>query len=95
MLQGRTGEPISTIESGGQMLQRVMPELMGMRNVLVINDEAHHCYREKPATDADGELLKGDEKREAEANNETARQWISGLDASIACQVLEAAVSVR
>ncbi len=30
------------------MLQRVMPELMGMKNILVINDEAHHCYREKP-----------------------------------------------
>jgi type III restriction enzyme len=30
------------------MLQRVMPELMGMKNILVLNDEAHHCYREKP-----------------------------------------------
>ncbi len=29
------------------MLQRVMPELMGMKNVVVLNDEAHHCYREK------------------------------------------------
>jgi type III restriction enzyme len=26
------------------MLQRVMPELMGMKNILAINDEAHHCY---------------------------------------------------
>ena len=25
-----------------------MPELMGMKNILVLNDEAHHCYREKP-----------------------------------------------
>ena len=30
------------------MLQRVMPDLMGMKNILVLNDEAHHCYREKP-----------------------------------------------
>ena len=29
------------------MIQRVMPGLMGMKNILVINDEAHHCYREK------------------------------------------------
>ena len=29
------------------MLQRVMPDLMGMKNILVLNDEAHHCYREK------------------------------------------------
>jgi hypothetical protein len=27
------------------ILQRVMPALMGMKNILVINDEAHHCYR--------------------------------------------------
>ena len=32
------------------MLQRVMPDLMGMKNILVLNDEAHHCYREKPET---------------------------------------------
>ena len=62
------------------MLQRVMPDLMGMKNILVINDEAHHCYREKP-TDADDEDLKGDEKKEAEKNNEAARLWISGLEA--------------
>ena len=39
---------IETLETEGQMLQRVMPELMGMKNILVLNDEAHHCYREKP-----------------------------------------------
>ena len=47
LLQGR-GEALNTLETEGQMLQRVMPELMGMKNILVINDEAHHCYREKP-----------------------------------------------
>ena len=62
------------------MIQRVMPDLMGMKNILVINDEAHHCYREKPK-EADDEDLKGDEKKEAEKNNEAARLWISGLEA--------------
>jgi type III restriction enzyme len=62
------------------MIQRVMPNLMGLKQVLVINDEAHHCYREKPA-DPDDETLKGDEKQEAEQNNEAARLWISGLEA--------------
>ena len=62
------------------MLQRVMPDLMGMKNILVLNDEAHHCYREKPDDD-DDEDLKGDEKKEAEKNNEAARLWISGLEA--------------
>ena len=63
------------------MLQRVMPELMGMKNILVLNDEAHHCYREKPADEDDDEDLKGDDKKEAEKNNEAARLWISGLEA--------------
>ena len=62
------------------MLQRVMPDLMGMKNILVINDEAHHCYREKPE-EADDEDLKGDDKKEAEKTNEAARVWISGIEA--------------
>ncbi|SCC94909.1 Type III restriction enzyme, res subunit [Thiomonas sp. X19] len=80
LLQGRGGDELNTLETEGQMLQRVMPDLMGMGNILVINDEAHHCYREKPdaATDDDG--LKGDDRKEAEQNNEAARVWISGLE---------------
>jgi len=80
LLQGRTGEQILTQETEGQMIQRVMPDLMGFKNILVINDEAHHCYREKPA-DSDEEELKGEEKKEAEKNNEAARLWISGIEA--------------
>ena len=80
LLQGRLGDELDTLETEGQMLQRVMPDLMGMKNILAINDEAHHCYREKPK-DADDEDLKGDERKEAEKNNEAARLWISGLEA--------------
>ena len=81
LLRGR-GAPLQTLETEGQMLQRVMPELMGIRNVLVINDEAHHCYRARPK-EAEGEIdaLKGDEKDEAKKNNEAARLWISGIEA--------------
>ena len=53
---------------------------MGMKNILVLNDEAHHCYREKPGAGRRSEDLKGDEKKEAEKNNEAARLWISGLE---------------
>jgi hypothetical protein len=62
------------------MIQRVMPELMGIKNILILNDEAHHCYREKPG-DKDDEDLKGEDRKEAEKNNEAARVWISGLEA--------------
>jgi type III restriction enzyme len=72
------------------MLQRVMRDLMGMKNILVINDEAHHCYREKPADETDfvdekGQKLTGDALKEAKAeatkNNKAARLRISGLEA--------------
>jgi type III restriction enzyme len=78
LLQGR-GEELITLETEGQMLQRVMPSLMGMKNIMVINDEAHHCYREKPVQ-VDEETLKGDDRKEAEKNNEAARVWIKGLE---------------
>ena len=80
LLQGATGPELQTLETEGQMLQRVMPELMGMKQILALNDEAHHCYREKPP-DPDDEALKGDERKEAEKNNEAARLWVSGLEA--------------
>lgn len=80
LLQGR-GEELNTLETEGQMLQRVMPDLMGIKNILVLNDEAHHCYREKAVDEDDEEALKGDERVEAEKNKEAARVWISGLEA--------------
>jgi type III restriction enzyme len=82
LLEGRTGDELNTTETEGQMIQRVMPDLMGMKNILALNDEAHHCYREKPRADDDEEEeLKGDERKEAEKNREAARLWISGLEA--------------
>ena len=77
-LQGH-GEPLATAETEGQMLQRVMGDLMGERNVVVINDEAHHCYRERP--EAAEAKLTGDDRKEAEENKEAARLWLSGLEA--------------
>ena len=79
LLQGR-GPDIATRETAGQMLQRVMPDLMGMKNLLVLNDEAHHCYREKPSEEDEEGPLKGDDRTEAQKNKEAARVWISGLE---------------
>ena len=78
LLQGR-GAALDTVETEGQMIQRVMPDLMGMKNIWVLNDEGHHCYRQKPGKDDEG-ALRGDDKREADKNNEAARVWISGLE---------------
>jgi type III restriction enzyme len=78
LLKGR-GEALNTLESEGQMLQRVTAELMSMKGIVVLNDEAHHCYREK-ADARDQEDLKGEDKDEAKKNNEAARLWISGIE---------------
>ena len=78
LLQGR-GAELATMETEGQMIQRVMPGLMGMKNIWVLNDEGHHCYRHKPGEDDEG-ALKGDDRKEAVKNNEAARVWISGLE---------------
>ena len=77
LLQGR-GTELQTLETEGQMLQRVCPQLMSMKNIMVLNDEGHHCYREKP--DSEEGKLTGDDRKEAERNTEAARVWITGLE---------------
>ena len=61
LLQG-PGPELRTKETEGQMLQRVMPGLMSMKRILALNDEAHHCYREKPAGEDEEGPLKGDDR---------------------------------
>ncbi len=73
------GESSPFTETPDQMVRRVCRELGNKKNIVVINDEAHHCYRRKP--DAGEEKLTGDERKEVEKNEEEARIWISGLEA--------------
>jgi type III restriction enzyme len=67
-------------ESEGEMVRRVCRGLGNKRNIVVINDEAHHCYRRKPDGDEEGKLT-GDDRKEAESRNKAAHVWISGLEA--------------
>lgn len=75
---GNGGESAFT-ESEGEMVRRVCRELGSKKNIVVINDEAHHCYRRRAG--AEEVKLTGDERREAEKRAEEARIWISGLEA--------------
>ncbi|WNO53165.1 BPTD_3080 family restriction endonuclease [Stakelama saccharophila] len=68
-------------ETDGAMIRRVAGGLMGMKNIVVLNDEAHHCYRERPLTEEEQKALKGDDLAEAKENAEAARLWISGIEA--------------
>lgn len=65
-------------ETPDQMVRRVCREFGNKKNIIVINDEAHHCYRRRVD---DIEKLTGDDRKEAERRDEEARVWISGLEA--------------
>jgi type III restriction enzyme len=67
-------------ETPDQMVRRVCRELGNKKNIVVINDEAHHCYRHKP--DGEEVKLRGDDRQEAERREEAARIWITGLEAA-------------
>jgi len=79
VLAGPEGDIDAFKETPGEMARRVCRELGSKRNLVVINDEAHHCYREKP--ESEEEKLGADERAEAKTNTEAARVWISGLEA--------------
>src|ERR1700682_3325506 len=66
------------LETPDEMVRRVCRELGNKRNVVVLNDEAHHCYRRKP--DAEEEKLSLEEQKEAAENARAAEVWISGLE---------------
>ena len=78
VLGGRSG-PVATLETDGMMIQRVCKQLLGRKRIVVLNDEAHHCYRQRVG--ADGDKLDAEGKAEAKKNNAAARLWISGIEA--------------
>lgn len=80
ILSGWRNEELITEETEGEMLQRACEDLLAMKNVVVVNDEAHHCYRKK-AGDSEEEKLTAEDREEARENNEAARLWISGIEA--------------
>jgi type III restriction enzyme len=66
-------------ETPDEMVRRACRGFGTKKNILVLNDEAHHCYRRKP--DGEEAALSGEDRREAEQRNEEARLWINGLEA--------------
>src|SRR3954464_15860406 len=71
--------PGAFTESPEEMVNRVCNALGRHREIMVINDEAHHCYRGKPVEAK--EKLTREEATEAKARAEEARLWITGLEA--------------
>ena len=73
------GEQNPFTETPGEMVRRVCRELGNKQNVVVLNDEAHHCYRHKP--EAKKVKMTREERQEAKKQADEARVWISGLEA--------------
>ncbi|MDP2659181.1 MAG: DEAD/DEAH box helicase family protein, partial [Dehalococcoidia bacterium] len=73
------GKPSPFTETPDQMVRRVCREFGAKKNIIVLNDEAHHCYRRKP--DGEDEPLTGEERLEVRSREEEARIWISGIEA--------------
>jgi type III restriction enzyme len=85
LLAGASGAASPFRESWGQMVSRVTRDLGGSSGIVVLNDEAHHCYldrydnpEDEGVTDKD---LSGDDKTAAQQNTEAARLWFNGLRA--------------
>ncbi len=78
ILAGRKKSTAFT-ETAEEMVNRVTRPLAPRGPIVVLNDEAHHCYRSRPL--AAGDKLTGEEKKEAKLRDEEARLWINGLEA--------------
>jgi len=74
-------------ETNDQMVTRVLRDLAGRGGrsktkggeIIVINDEAHHCYQDKPLEDSSD--IDSEDKKEAAQRNADARVWFKGLQA--------------
>ncbi len=71
---GDNGKKVESREDENQVLRRVLGSFKPGRRLLVINDEAHHCYLPR-AKGKDTEL------DNSETENERAAVWFSGLRA--------------
>ena len=111
ILGGTSGPSDAFTETPEQMVRRVCRDLgANKRNIVVINDEAHHCYHRRrhsfeasaqangasdphdEAAAPDGQpsagrgsgepaKLTAAERKEAEARDNDARMWITGVEA--------------
>lgn len=78
------GKSYAVVNKGAEtpdaFARRVLGDLYERMPVMVLNDEAHHCYRPAPMSDEARKGLSAEELREAQAENDEATVWIEGLD---------------
>jgi type III restriction enzyme len=76
LTHGKARDPLQ--ETDDEMVARVLRDFIGRAKgeIVVLNDEAHHCYQNKPLADDDA-----GHDREADERNRDARVWFRGLQA--------------
>ncbi len=79
LLAGKAEDPFT--ETPEAMVARVLRDFAGRKEqIVVFNDEAHHCYQDKPMSSVDGAVPKGAASLTKE-DLEDARVWFRGLQA--------------
>jgi type III restriction enzyme len=68
-------------ETPAEMVRRVCRVFGNAKNLVILNDEAHHCYAPAPKELAQEATLDVDERSQAREDLEEARVWLSGLQA--------------
>ncbi len=79
LLAGPDGDLEQFRETDAEMVRRVLRSIGNKTNIVVLNDEAHHCYQAADATTGDAPKLTGDEKKQADEANKAAHVWLNGL----------------
>jgi len=68
------------VESDAALVNRVLRQAKGKKNLLVFNDEAHHAYRIKVERPDDWEDMDESERDDWLSDKNEATVWIEGLD---------------
>jgi type III restriction enzyme len=68
-------------ETPAEVVRRVCRAFGTSKNIVVLNDEAHHCYAPAPKEEAEEAALDVDERTLAKKDLEEARVWLSGVQA--------------
>jgi len=84
------GKSYAVVDKGAEtpeaFARRVLGDLYERMPIMVLNDEAHHCYRPAPISDEQRNTLTAEELKTAQAENEEATVWIEGLDKLNNCE---------
>lgn len=68
------------VKSDEAYTREVLGDMANARNILVINDEAHHAWRKNPEVKVRSQGLSAEEKKTLKEEEEKATIWINGLD---------------